>query len=1275
MNPKIYSSMKRSYLYRMFFIVPLMWVTLAKSENKWDFMHHLYDYIENTDVFELNQEEGRAYYIPPHSRLLNGKWKFFYADTPEGIPADFHREKFADGKWATIDVPGNWEMCGWGDPMFRNVTAPFKVDPPHVPHEYNPAGAYRTTFTVPQKWKGEEVFLRFEKVASASFLWVNGQEVGYNEGAQEPAEYNITPYLKKGRNTLAMLVVKYSDGYYLEGQDYWRLAGIFDDVYVYAAPRTRLFDWYVTTDLDDLYRDAELNVAATIRRYEGASATDGFCLRGQLKDAKGTVVSQLESVSGSFYFDDKTLELTMAQHIANPRKWTSETPDTYLLEMQLLDARGNVLDRASQTVGFKETEVRDHVFYLNGKPLKLNAECSHMQHPENGHVIRDTTIQQDMQILKQYGFNAVRTSHYPPVPRYLEYAAKYGIYIIDETGDEAHATEYVSKESRFREMYRERVRRMVLRDRNQPAVLFWSAGNESGEGQNISEVVAEGKRLDKTRYWMYGGNAYSHPAEDIIGPRYPTPLELEMLIGHHQDREVRPSFMDEYISVAGNAGGFFDEMWNVIYSYPRSMGGAVWDFVSTGITETARSLTDLSSHANPVHLMGKAKLVEEKNTLHPSEAHNHVIDLNGHDQWVEVYQSHVLDVQGDSLTLLFDVFPRSLVSSCGSFLTKGSYQFGVQQDGKEKLKFYIHTNESVEHPGQRSCRYELSAPLPADWEQHWHHVVAQYDGGKGVMTLRIDGKQTECDARGRIINAPYPLNIGRNEQQHQAETNVHICDAQLDNVAVFDRVSAPEDYTPSNALLWLDFEQEQKGNNYFSYGIGARTYGTIWPDRTVQPEAMQMKYVTRPIAISLINANNRTFEVWNRNHFLNASHYQTFWLLFEDGQVIQNGELSLDVEPLSRKIVTVPFTKPSLKPGREYRIQFSTRLQEDEIWARAGFEVAHDQAELPWACQAEEEKEDFPPASLEQTDDSIRVSGEGFSYTFTSDGMLRSIRQQGRELLSEPLRLNVWRAPIANEMDDWGSYNIDYHRYAEWNGRRIAAEYYSNSLDRTSRIPLSCKAREIDGQVYLDVRCFTQFGEVSCSQLDTYISGLTFVGMEETYTYRITGDGTLHLHHLVSPMGKMPNHLPRIGLTMTLNGQMRQVGWYGRGPEENYPDRKTGCMVGVYHSTVDGMYEPYILPQDCGLRCDNRWLTLSDDSGHGVRISMDQLFNFNTSPYSTDNLTRSVYQYQLQPQDGVTLNLDYATTGVGCTSRYVLPGYMVKPQRYERDITVSLLEP
>ena len=1256
--------------------------TTAFAAEKRDFMAHIYDYIENLDVYELGQEQTRAYYIPQHHKVLNGQWKFYYADTPEGIPADFYELRFNDSKWGTIDVPSNWEMRGYGDPLFRNVSAPFIANPPFVPRDYNPTGAYRTTFTIPEDWEGEEVFLRFEKVASASFLWVNGREVGYNEGAQEPAEYDITPYIKKGRNTLAMLVIKYSDGFYLEGQDYWRLAGIFDDVYVYSAPKTRLVDWHVITDLDSQYKDAELSIEATVRSYDPTPLKTPLKVKAVLSDKNGKTVAELQSPGASFANGSNSLVLNMKKTISNPLKWTAETPDLYELKMYLVDAAtgrsisGYAEADARQDVGFKEVEIINNVFCLNGKPLKVNAQNSHMQDPVNGHTVTDELIRKDFTILKQHGFNAVRTSHYPPVPRYIELAARYGLYIIDEAGVEAHATEYVSSDERFIPMYQERVRRMVLRDRNQPAVLFWSAGNESGEGPNIGEVIKEGRKWDDTKYWMYGGNAYSHAAEDIIGPRYPTPLALDLKVGIHGDNDVRPSFMDEYISVAGNGGGLFDEMWRAIYTHERSMGGAVWDFVSPGLTQNARLLKDNSVHKVKAHIMGNAKLVSDSRNRK-----NHVIDLSGHDEWVEVYRDECLELTGDNLTISFDVMPRKLISSCGSFVTKGEWQFGVQQEGKEKLSFYVNTDKVPESvlgkvdpndfralmrramSAPKNYKYVVTAALPSDWEDNWHHVDAVYDGNR--MTLSIDGKElASAEASGNIINAPFPVNIGRNEQTHGQDTRVYICDALMDNVVIADK---------SGELLSLDFESEQVGQPYFSYGIGARTYGTIWPDRRVQPEIYQMKKAAQPISCRLLSADDHLVEVWNRNHFLNADYYDFKWQLFEDGECIQQGSLDLDIEPLSKKVVKIPFHTPELKPGREYFLKLSSALAKDEIWGEKGLVMAWDQFELPWKKAATVSDKAVGKASLTKTDKEIIVKGEGFAYTFTADGQLCSIVSNGEELLKAPVQFNVWRAPLALEQDGWSQGNIRYNNKKSWNGNQIANEYYSNNLDNITRLPISCEAFEAGGQVYINVRCFSQFGGVSSGSLDAYIFGVKYIGYSEVYEYRINGDGTVALHHILEPEGQMPELLPRIGLTMTLNNDLQQVKWFGRGPEENYPDRKSGYAVGVYQNDVDGMFEPYLIPQDCGLRCDNRWLEIQDGKGNGIRFSMDRLFNFNAYNYSTENLTKAVYTYQLEKQDGVTLNLDYNTTGVGCTACFVLPGFQVKPTRYERNLTIQLL--
>ena len=960
------------------------------------YLEHLYDYIENTSVFEENQEEGHAYYLAPNHLSLNGDWRFFFANTPEEVPHNFFATNFKDGKWRTIHVPSNWEMQGYGDPQFRNVPAPFKANPPFVPRDYNPTGAYRKTFTLPAAWKGQQVFLRLEKVQSGSFVWLNGQQVGYNEGGQEPAEYDVTPYLRPGKNVLAVCVVKYCDGYYLEGQDYWRLAGICDDVTLYATPKTRLFDWFVTTDLDDQYKDATLQVAVDVKKYEDVCGT--FAVHATLKDAKGNLVKEM--LSDPFTMTQKGKKsLTLTSQVFNPDKWTCETPVLYQLALELLNESGDVLQQISSKMGFKETEIRHQTFYLNGQPIKVNATNSHMQHPELGHAMNEETIRKDMAILQQHNFNAVRTSHYPPVNKYLELADEYGLYIIDETGDEAHASEYISNDQRFREMYVERVQKLVLRDRNHACVLFWSAGNESGEGPLITEVVKEGKRLDPTRYFMYGGNAYAHPAEDIIGPRYPTPYELEMNTAMVPESEdPRPSFMDEYLSVAGNAGGGMDEFWTVIRRHPRLMGGAIWDFVNPGLTEHIRPLTDSSPYNTPVHLMGNAKV--EKGVLH----------LNGHDEWVEVYRSSNVELSGKALTISFDVRPGKLSGTYegAPYITKGNTQFGVVQKGNEKLQFYLHSG----------VKHTLDVDLPADWVGNWHHVTASWDGKE--MRLYIDGqlKGTEKIAapepannfrwgnrgpseRGVLSNFPYPINIGRIAGNHaQDPQTTYTADAEMDNVAIYNQCLADGEGRPEEAVLYLTFDGNGDTGTFYTIGGNMRTYGSIWPDRTVQPEMKQMKWTTQPVSIRLLNAETGEAEVTNRLFFTDLSQYASHWTLMADGDVLEEGDIQFTTAPQQSQVVRIPYHKPAIIPGKEYRVTITSTLKKDEVWAKTGHEVAWDQLELTsWNIPAHLPSLTSQLSPVED-DHQITISGQGFRYVINKEtGNLEQIEVDGKAVL------------------------------------------------------------------------------------------------------------------------------------------------------------------------------------------------------------------------------------------------------------------------------------
>ena len=1248
-------------------------LALALPAGAQSYLDRLSDYIENTSVFEENQEPGRAFHIPAQSLSLNGTWKFGYFESPSEVPADFFKPAFNDRKWGTIEVPSNWEMQGYGQAVFRNVSAPFYIVPPEEIRnrfrrrsqedappfavqfpkapEFNPTGAYRTTFTLPKDWKGEQVFLRFEKVASASFVWVNGQEVGYNEGAQEPAEYNVTKYLKPGKNTLAVLVLKYSDGYYLEGQDYWRLAGIFDDVTLYASPQARIWDWQVITDFGPDFVDSDLSVAVTLRGFDVQGS--GYQVKATVsKDSK--IVAQMDG--GPVAIGPGSCQVVnLAAKVKAPQKWTAETPALYRLDLVLRDAAGKVVDQVDKRIGFKKTEIRDGVFYLNGQPVKVSAQCSHMQHPTLGHAMTEEVVRRDMEILKQFNFNGVRTSHYPPVNEYLDLADEYGLYVIDETGDESHASEYASSLPAFKEMYRERVRRMVLRDRNHACVLFWSAGNESGEGENITEVIKEGKSLDPTRYWMYGGNAPKHPAEDIVGPRYPIPLELEL--GYGLDtKDMRPSFMDEYVSVAGNGGGAMDDFWEVVYAYPKLMGGAVWDFVSPGLTERVRTLKDQSPNAVPAHLMGQAKLVKGRT--------GKAVDLNKQDQWVQLYRADALEIAGEGLTLTLDILPRKYNVSGGYLLTKGENQFGLRQWRNERLDFYLDN-------GQKQV---LSAPLPADWEGRWHNVTATYDGKE--MRIYLDGALAASQPMtGAIRNLPLSVCIGRSEDGCGQDTNVFTCDALIDNAGVFAEAVAPGAFDPSKAALWLDFEEETDEGTFWSYGLGARTYGSIWPDRTPQPEMWQMKKSTQPLSFRLLDADQGTVEVWNRSRFLNASHYATTWTLTADADVVASGELPLDVAPMGRKIVRIPLTHPQAVPGKEYRLTVSSVLAKDEMWAPKGHEVSWDQFELKAWNIADVRQAASGAVGLSEKNATYVVSGEGFSYSFSAvTGELVSAVVRGKELIAKPLKLNVWRAPIANEVDGWGGgsagrVNAPGYSAVGHTSQILAAHYYAAGLDRMASHPIRVTAREAGDDVVVEVRTLALLGSED-KQLDAYISGRSYSGFEESYRWIVAGDGTLTLHHKVNPQGSMPAWLPRMGLTLMLDKSLDRVEWHGRGPQASYPDRKSGYRLGIWHTDVASMYEPYLMPQDYGLRTDTRWIRMTDASGCGLEFSMDQPFAFNAYDCTTDNLTKAVYQFDLQRGGDITLNLDYATSGVGDTARGILGAYRAYPTVYERTIRI-----
>jgi beta-galactosidase len=555
---------------------------------------------EQEQNLALNKESARATFasfgdvktalkiLPEHSRYwrsLDGQWKFHWVKHPDERPRDFFRPEFDVSGWKEIPVPSSWQCQGYDVPVYSNQRYLFKRDWPRVmgepPKDYtaftnrNPVGSYRRDFELPADWTGRDVFIQFDGVDSFFYLWINGRYVGFSKDSRSPAVFNITPYLRRGKNVVAAEVYRFSDGSYLECQDMWRLSGIFRSVSLQARPATHIRDFFALPDLDAQYRDGTLKITGVVTGADAATsliAATLFNVERQVV-AKGTGAA----AAGKF-----TLQLA----VANPRKWTAETPNLYTLVLELRDAAGNPREFVSAQTGFRKVEIKGDVFLVNGQPVKLKGVNRHENFPDTGHAVSRAQMELDLLRLKQANVNHVRTSHYPNDPYWYYLCNRDGIYVLDEANIESHGYYYgkdsLSHPKEWEAAHVDRVMAMVERDKNHPCVVIWSLGNEAGPGQNF--VVAEKalKARDTSRPTQYERN---NAIVDMGSNQYPD-------VGWvwHAARGGRgikyPFYISEYAHIMNNALGNLADYWEAIESSDKILGAAIWEWCDQGLYKT-----------------------------------------------------------------------------------------------------------------------------------------------------------------------------------------------------------------------------------------------------------------------------------------------------------------------------------------------------------------------------------------------------------------------------------------------------------------------------------------------------------------------------------------------------------------------------------------------------------------------------------------------------------------------------------------------------------------
>lgn len=686
---------------------------------------------ENALVNQVNRLPMHAFFKPyaakeaamkrlqENSRelLLNGTWDFHYAKNPASRPADFYKKDFKMESWSKITVPGSWEVQGFDAPIYTDVSYPFPPNPPHVPKDYNPVGSYKRTFTVPADWKGMDVILRFSGVESAFYCWVNGEFVGYSEDSRLPADFDVSKHLRPGLNDVSVEVYRYSDGSYLEGQDYWKFSGIERNVALIARPKTRVEDFGLKAELSNAYKDGAFKLALKIK---SETSFDGSSVKVEVSDGSRVMYTNTRKLKSR-----SDLAFNLESSFSNVKPWTAESPHLYTLTVSTLDKNGRVTEAFSHRFGFRSVEMKNGLFLINGVPVKIRGVNRHEFNPLTGRSITKESMIQDIKLMKQFNINAVRCSHYPNIEDWYELCDEYGLYLVDEANLESHGMESTKMETLANHPdwlvpFQERVERMAVRDRNYTSVVTWSLGNESGYGKHFETVYHWLKKYDPSRPVQYEG-ARRTGISDIYCPMYARVYHLRE---HVNQRQPKPLILCEYAHAMGNSVGNLNDYWDLIWKYDQLQGGFIWDWVDQTFLIKDEKDNEIWAYGGDMGYVGVPNdsnfcangLVSANRSLHP-----HIWEVK------KVYQP----VHFEPVSLSDR---KILVTNRFDFINLDDYEFEwqIKADG-EVLSKKPFTLKGLKAHESREVILDLPSLTSAPGREYFLHINAYYKGNHPLI--------------------------------------------------------------------------------------------------------------------------------------------------------------------------------------------------------------------------------------------------------------------------------------------------------------------------------------------------------------------------------------------------------------------------------------------------------------------------------------------------------------------------------------------------------------
>ncbi|MDP4720492.1 MAG: DUF4981 domain-containing protein, partial [Akkermansiaceae bacterium] len=1215
-------------------------------------------------VFRINKEAPRAVSMPfpdqesaltktrlesPWCQLLNGDWAFSYSGNPDSRPADFFKTDFDASSWKTIPVPANWQLHGYGVPVYTNSEYPFQVDPPKVmgtpPGHFtnfpeadrNPVGSYRRTFTVPADWKDRHTFITFNGVDSAFFIWVNGEKVGYSQDSRTPAEFDITKYLKDGENLLAVEVYQHSDGSYLEDQDMWRLSGIFRDVYLTSSAPIQLQDFWVKASLGSDYQSGTLDVEATIRDLSSSASSAKLIF--ELLDSAGDSITSMET-EVSDLSKAQTISLPTIEGLTDIQPWSAEIPTLYTYLITLSDSEGNTIAVHSGKTGFRHNEIKDGQFLHNGQPILIKGVNRHDHHPVTGHYCTEQDMREDLVMMRRANINAVRTAHYPNDPRFLELCDELGFYVVQEANIETHGMGWgadnnpLAKDETWGAAHMDRMKNCLESAKNHPSIIMWSMGNESGDGINFRKMSEYIHQRDPSRPVHYE-QAGQRPHVDLVVPMY-CPIEggnwnIQNFVKQESKKPLdkqRPMIQCEYSHAMGNSSGNLADYWEHFRKEHLLQGGFIWDWKDQGITTQKHALDaveDRSANKHTTQLLGSLSETEGLfgggTTVTNSE---HLSLTDSVTLYAEVrgnFGGSKSRGGGDNNRNASDGYP---------IITKGDTAYSLKIDSSgTRLEFFIFSN------GWQT----VSAPLPENWRSQFHTLAGTYNGKK--LALYINGKEVASKPfSGKIGSNTHDLGIGLNTEVPTRRFDGSIRKAEVFSSAIDLMQGDRRSLARTVELDFIADAKKEKTRTISAYGgdfndrPNQRSFcfnGIVQADNTPGPQFEELKKVHQDIHVQPVDLTTPDIKVsiQNEHFFRTTDGISASWKLFKEAEEIASGTIELPaIAPSSAEEITIP-TDVTPEKGSEYLIRFRFDQTAASPLVPAGFPIAWDEIALPWGERTAPtpEKADGT-VTFTENDESVTVKfGSSTAIIDKKNGMLSSWTSGENEILSSPFALDFWR-PMTNN-DEGAGYPAKLKIWREAGEKATATSLMINKDDLTVTSEIKIPAKQSTA----------------------------------TIKWTFHPSGQISVAASFSPKGDLPI-IPRVGLRCGLPSTESQLSWFGLGPHENYPDRHTGAWTALHSGSVRELFHNYTDPQESGLRTEVRWAELTGSPGLRIDATGKDLLQIAAIPVDLLDVELGRNATDVPFATQTTLRIDARNAGLGGTNSWgqqALEKYRIKP--------------